>query len=314
MTSALIIAVGKTNHHNPFTPEKQIGTITAIERIALLLQTSGIQRIVVICDEDELPKKLVPSMNLIFLTPSAGGEMLDSVKAGLRYLTDKCSEVIVAHVNVPMFSRSTISELLASEQNICIPSFQGHRGHPILLRKPCFQAIINYTGENGLRGALEASGFPKEIISVKDPGILSDREDGISYEALAASHDISKLRPSFQIRISRERAFYGPGPHQLLTLTEELGSLSNACQYMGISYSKGRKIIRTMEEQLGVPVLETHQGGKDGGFSHLTEDARHLSSSYDAFCKEAEEVLQTLFRKYFPSDDTKAVKSGRREI
>ena len=65
MTAALIIAAGKTDRKDRFSPEKQIGRITAIERVVLLFKLAGIQRIVVVGDEEELPQ-LVSSMNLVF--------------------------------------------------------------------------------------------------------------------------------------------------------------------------------------------------------------------------------------------------------
>ena len=113
----------------------------------------------------------------------------------------------------------------------------------------------------------------------------------------------AKLNASFQIRISGERGFYGPGVHRLLQLTEKFGSLSRACQHMGMSYTKGRKLISTMEEQLGVTVLETQQGGRAGGYSHLTEDAKRLMRCYTAFMEEADEMLQKVFKKHFSELD-----------
>ena len=108
-----------------------------------------------------------------------------------------------------------------------------------------------------------------------------------------------KIRADFRIKISKERSFYGPGVHHLLQLIEEVGSLSNACQHMGMSYTKGRKVLSTMEEQLGTPVVETRQGGKDGGYSRLTEKAKKMMNTYSAFQEEAETALQSIFRKHF---------------
>lgn len=299
MTAALIISAGKTDRKEHFSPERQIGKIPAIERIALLFKVAGIKKIVVVGDEHELPQKLVSSMNLVFLTVPAGGEMLDSIKQGLQYLQNKCTEVLVAYVDVPMFSLQTVNELLCADENVCIPCCRGRCGHPILLRDSCFEDVISYHGPDGLKGAIENANIECQIVDVDDEGILTDVQSGISYEALAAEHDISKIRASFQIRISKEKGFYGPGVHHLLSLTEELGSLSNACKHMGMSYTKGRRIISTMEEQLGTPMLETQQGGKMGGGSSLTEAARKMMVSYSAFQEEADAALQEIFNKHF---------------
>ena len=265
----------------------------------MLLQMTGIRRIAVVGDEREWPKKLVPSMNLVFLTESSEGEMLDSIQQGVRYLQDQCTEILVAHGNVPMFSEKTVRMLLDAEGEVCIPSCHGRCGHPILLRKSCFSRLLAYQGEKGLRGAVEASGIRPNIIETEDKGILSDKNTGTSYEALSESHDVRKMKTSVQVRIRLEKLFYGPGIHQLLQLTETEGSLANACQRMGISYTKGRRLISTMEEQIGKTVLATGQGGKHGGYSRLTEAARQIMDSYSAFQEEAEEAVQRLFEKHF---------------
>ena len=299
MTAALIISAGRTDRKDRFSPERQIGKISAIERIALLFKVAGIQRIVVVGDEEELPQKLVSSMNLVFLTVPAGGEMLDSIRQGLQYLQNKCTDVIISYVDVPMFSLQTVQALLNTTEDVCIPSYHSLCGHPILLRDGCFDDIISYHGTDGLKGAIEAAGIKRQIIEVDDEGILTDTQSGASYETLAIKHEISKMRASFQIKISKEKGFYGPGAHHLLQLTEELGSLSNACQYMGMSYTKGRKIISTMEEQMGTPILETQKGGKTGGGSRLTEAAKQMMVRYSAFQEEADAALQEIFIKHF---------------
>ena len=268
--------------------------ISAIERIALLFKVAGIQRIVVVGDEEELPQ-ISFSMNLVFLNVTSG-EMLDSIRRA-QYLQNKCTGVIVSYVDVPMFSLQTVQALLKASENVCIPSYHGRCGHPILLRNVCFDDIISYHGTDGLKGAIEAAGIKRQIIEVDDEGILTEPQSGVSYETLAAEHEISKMRASFQIRISKEKGFYGRC-HHLLQLTEELGSLSNACQHMGMSYTKGRKIISTMEEQMGTPVLETQQGGKIGG-SQLTEAAKQMMVRYSAFQDEADAALQKMFKKHF---------------
>lgn len=301
MTAALIIASGKTNGKKNFEPLKKTGTITAIKRLALLLQQAGIRRIVVVHDENMPVTKWVPSMNLTFLPSPSDSEMLDNIKTGLSYLQDKVSKVLISYVDVPLFSVDTVKALLAADADICIPSYHGRCGHPILLGVGQFPEILSYTGEKGLKGAIQSCQSAPEIIEVNDTGIVSDIQKGISYKRLLNEHDISHLRASFRLRIEKECPFYGPGPHLLLQLTEETGSLSEACRHMGISYSKGRKIISTMEQQMGSPMIQTQQGGRGGGYSHLTREAKDLIQCYDAFCTEAEDTLQKLFQKHFSS-------------
>ncbi len=298
MTAALIIASGKRSGRDPFDPGRKVGAISAIRRIVLLLQQAGIRKIAV-CGEDEEVKKLVPSMNLVFLPAPAEGEMLQCVQLGISYLQQEAVEILISHVDVPLFSVSTVTALLNAQGTVCVPSHGGKSGHPILLRKDCFSSILSYGGAGGLKGAIGASGLERTFVNVEDRGILPDILETGSYAAMLPAHDAGKLRISCRIRIGREEIFYGPGIHQLLLLTREHRSLAEACKYMGISYSKGRKIVQTMEQQTGEPVLITRQGGKGGGYSMLTEQACTMMAQYAALVEEAEETLQTLFVKHF---------------
>lgn len=300
MTAALIIAAGKKSGRDSFQPEKKVGTVSAIQRIALLFQQTGIRRIVVVCSgDDNKTEKLVPHMNLIFLHSSGTDEMLDSIKIGLSYLLDKCTKVLVSHVDVPLFSVKTVRSLMAAKGGVCVPSCQGQCGHPILIQAEHFREILSYQGEGGLAGAIRASGLRRQIVEVEDEGILSNIQKQNSFEHLATQHDFLEIWPSFRFRLNRERPFYGPGAHHLLQLVKETGSLSKACRHMGISYSKGRKMISTLEQQFGYSVIESRQGGKDGGFSYVTKEAERLMQDYDSFCEEAGTILQELFRKHF---------------
>lgn len=119
------------------------------------------------------------------------------------------------------------------------------------------------------------------------------------YARLPNKCGLRELHPDIKVRIAREKPFYGPGAHQLLELTQETGSLREACRNMGISYSKGRKIVSLMEEQLESPVVESRQGGRAGGYSVLTEQGQELMQNYAAFCREAKQHLSELFSKYF---------------
>lgn len=303
MTAALIIAAGQTERKARFAPEKKIGTITTLRRIVMVLQQAGIRRIVVICDDDRA-EKLVPHMNLEFLRSAAGGEMLSGVQTGLAYLQGKCSEVLIAHTDVPLFSASTVRRLLTSSGDVRVPCCQGRGGHPLLLQEQCFPAILAYHGPGGLAGAIRSAGLQRQMVEVEDEGVLANiQRPEEDYRPLVDRHDLTALRPAFRFQLVKEQVFYGPGAHQLLHLTEETGSLLEACRRMGISYSKGRKIIANLEQQLGATVLASSRGGRTGGASVVTEPGRRLMRRYDDFCREAADCLEDLFYKYFPEDD-----------
>lgn len=300
MTAALIIAAGKNGKGRQFDPAKEVGALSAIKRCILTFQKAGVERVVVCGDGEERIEKLVPHMNVTFLRCPSGGEMLNNVKVGLNFLQGKCTAVLITHTDVPLFSIETVRSLLGKEGTVCVPVYQGRAGHPIRLSAEQFPQILSYQGTGGLAGAIRASGVERVTLEVEDQGILANTQDSAACESLLSYCEDEKLRPVFRFQLMRDQPFYGPGAHQLLQLTEETGSLLEACRCMGISYSKGRKMISNLERNMGRPILERTRGGREGGASTVTETGRALIHSYAAFCKEAEEYLTELFSKYFP--------------
>lgn len=108
----------------------------------------------------------------------------------------------------------------------------------------------------------------------------------------------TSLEYKFRLRVNGEKAF-GQGPCRLLEAVEELGSLKKACENLNMSYSKGWNIINKAEVFLGYKLLESQIGGLEGGGSHLTAEAKKIITVYRNFEKEAEEILGTLFHRYF---------------
>lgn len=300
MTAALIIAAGKNGKGRLFDPAKEVGALSAVKRCILTFQQAGVERVVVCGDSEERVQKLVPHMNVTFLRCPSGGEMLHNVKAGLNFLQGKCTAVLITHTDVPLFSAETVRSLLEADGSVCVPVYRGRAGHPIRLAAERIPQILSYSGEGGLAGAIRACGAKRVTLEVEDEGILANAQDADAFGSLLSDREEERLRPVFRFQLMREQPFYGPGAHQLLQLTQETGSLLEACRCMGISYSKGRKIIFNLEQNMGCPILERTRGGREGGTSTVTETGQQLIRSYTAFCKEAREYLAELFPKYFP--------------
>ncbi len=92
---------------------------------------------------------------------------------------------------------------------------------------------------------------------------------------------------------------FGPGTNELLRRVDQTGSLNQAAKDMAMSYSKAWRVIREVEQRLGVVLFERRTGGPDGGGSCLTDQARLLLRRFDAFTSEADDALETLFQKHF---------------
>lgn len=92
---------------------------------------------------------------------------------------------------------------------------------------------------------------------------------------------------------------FGLGPMILLKKTDKLGSLNKAANEMKMSYSKALSIIKTAERELNMKLLIRHQGGKDGGGSTITEEAKELIKNYEQFNRQASEAIKNIYNEIF---------------
>lgn len=107
------------------------------------------------------------------------------------------------------------------------------------------------------------------------------------------------LKPGIKLWVSNESGILGPGVIRLLSFVETFGSLKHAALEMGLSYSKARKIVASIEHGLGVDVVSVQQGGKHGGNTTLTAVGKDLIDRYEAFMSECAGLVQTSFDKHF---------------
>lgn len=93
--------------------------------------------------------------------------------------------------------------------------------------------------------------------------------------------------------------FFGEGPCRLLHGIERKGSLRAAAMEMNMSYSKAFSIINRAEKVLGFPLTEKSIGGKGGGGSRLTEEAKVFLKKYEAYREACYEANSRIYSEYF---------------
>lgn len=118
-------------------------------------------------------------------------------------------------------------------------------------------------------------------------------------EKRSAARPMSEFRPQIRLRLIGEEPFFGPGVSTLLWLIDETGSLQQACRKMGLSYSKGRKILTRLDRELGFSVVERWTGGSRGGGSRLSAQGRRLLRRYDALAQQIQHETERLYADCF---------------
>ena len=108
------------------------------------------------------------------------------------------------------------------------------------------------------------------------------------------------FQPDVRLRLrTGERPFFGPGVAELLAHIEATGSVAAACARMGLSYSKGRTMLRRMDAALGFVTVERAQGGTGGGGAQLTRRGKALLTAYTALERDVSAYAQHRFSAAF---------------
>ncbi|HOZ49580.1 MAG TPA: LysR family transcriptional regulator [Candidatus Hydrogenedentes bacterium] len=144
-------------------------------------------------------------------------------------------------------------------------------------------------------------------------------------EAGVEPHGTS-LKPACRLWLTgpEDEGGLGDGKWRLLQAIAREGSLTAACETLGISYRKAWGDLRKAERLLGVRLLDKRRGGRDGGETLLTEEGAKWIAVYGRFraqvmaavTKAFDEHIAPLSRQKAPSasrtSDPPAMRSPQR--
>ena len=131
-------------------------------------------------------RKAVNDLNVVCVhNPDyATGEMLSSVKVGLSALPGELAAAFIQPADMPCVPLEVIERLLAAHDagwNVA-PRFNGRRGHPVLLDRAYWEAMLDLPAGARPREALAGSRL--RLVNVEDEGVLLDVDTREAYERL----------------------------------------------------------------------------------------------------------------------------------
>ncbi len=88
----------------------------------------------------------------------------------------------------------------------------------------------------------------------------------------------------------------GDGKWKILKAIDEAGSLTAACEKLGITYRRTWNDLKSIETRLGFALLEKNRGGVDGGSTSLTVEGQRLIRAFDHFHEKMDLVMQEQFK------------------
>jgi len=114
----------------------------------------------------------------------ATGEMLSSVKAGLRGLREGLPAVFIQPGDMPCITSAVISQLAAAHGpgfNVA-PLYKGQRGHPVLLDRAFWGDMLDLPAGARPRDVIAGARERLRLVDVDDAGIVLDLDTREAYE------------------------------------------------------------------------------------------------------------------------------------
>ena len=315
-SGAIILAAGSAEGGKDLRPLICVGGRPMIRRIADTLAELSVSPVIVVTGSRQgAVRKCLSGFNAhyVFNRRYAATDMLASLKLGLKEIDRPgCERILVIPSDLPLVSANTISLLLQADGEAVIPSYNGQRGHPIVLSAAAAAKIEGFEGEGGLREAINTLTEPL-VIPVQDRAVLMDvnsREEYnelAEYEAVMSGSAQLHLKCDFSLAVNK--AVIDGDTILLLNMVDCTGSLQTASDCVGISYSKAWRQIKALERELNSTLVTSAAGGSGGGGTRLSEAAKFLVESYQNMLAYGRNVSKVMFDAFFSNEIVKKIQN-----
>jgi nitroreductase len=148
---------------------------------------------------------------------AAGGEMIDSVRAGLRALPAAVDGVLLFPVDYAMVGASTVALLLVhlltdeGDPEVVLPLFRERPGHPFVVRATLADEILDPSAST-LRDVIRRPGRRVCTVATVDGWVSRDLDTPADLQAARGFAAWSGLSPVSQMIEHRSRRAYHPDP------------------------------------------------------------------------------------------------------
>lgn len=107
-----------------------------------------------------------------------------------------------------------------------------------------------------------------------------------------------KIKSKLWIEVDGKPVF-GKGRMQMLEGIGRHGSISKAAKEINISYRKAWGYLDAMEKRLNITLVDRQAGGRDGGGTWLTDEAREFLRKFEKLEDGIRELIDQRFTEVF---------------
>jgi molybdenum cofactor cytidylyltransferase len=189
--AAVVLAAGMSSRMGqPKVLLPWAGGKTILEHIITQLVLARLSHITVVTGNqaDEVKRlALQAGVKVTHNKHYATGEMLSSLKAGLRAMPPHISAVLVALGDQPTIQPRIIGQVMTAyaegKGEIVAPSYQMRRGHPILIDRRYWQEILDLPEDGAPRDVIERHKDRIAYVNVDTDSVLRDLDTPDDYQA-----------------------------------------------------------------------------------------------------------------------------------
>ncbi|GAB1421199.1 molybdenum cofactor cytidylyltransferase [Anaerolineales bacterium] len=171
-----------------------------IEHIIEQLIRARVNHIVVVTGHyaDEIKAVVRPlGVKVVFNRSYKTGEMLSSVKTGLRALPEHVSAALMVLGDQPRIQPKTVLHILDAyaqcKSDLIAPSFEMRRGHPILIGRRYWNEILALSRHQAPRDVINAHHEKIHYINVTTDSVLQDIDTPHDYQEARRKAGLPKL-------------------------------------------------------------------------------------------------------------------------
>ena len=239
---AVILAAGLSSRMDDFKPLLYVDGRTAIAGLVETLRGAGVDDILVVTGHNR--DKLFPEMDRLRVEEAYNEDyeagMFTSIKSGLAKAREVWREktgVFLVPVDCPLISIETIRAVGSTASNtvtgesdhqscgsgdkvpdqvgsagtpaaaepFIVPTFEGKKGHPLLIPMSRIEEILAYDGPSGLKGVTDRDPHGMIRVPVKDEGCVMDMDTQKGYEEIVAFVQKGFRRDKLPVLAGRKR-------------------------------------------------------------------------------------------------------------
>lgn len=180
MISAIVLAAGRSRRMGaqklllPYAGKTLIAHI-----VDEVLKAPVVETVVVTSVQADPLRAALAGRPVTFTSnPDPEGDMLSSVRCGLKRLPAACTAVVILLGDQPTVTAELLTRMIdahaTGNRGIVVPAYEGRRGHPLLFSIRYRDEILTGYEDIGLRGLLHAHPDDVYELGVPTPSVLAD--------------------------------------------------------------------------------------------------------------------------------------------